>query len=143
VATLLWRRFAGHPDPAALAEAAPERTEAAAALAEVGTALDRGELRRALHRVHAIGRSVNRRLAATEPWRLPDPDAHRELTRLLPLLDALGVAAWPFVPGVAGRVRALLGRPPDPTIWSLDTAPPVVPGPPTPPLPPRPTGKVA
>ena len=40
VATLLWRRFGGRPDPAALAAAGPERAEAAAALAEVGAALD-------------------------------------------------------------------------------------------------------
>jgi methionyl-tRNA synthetase len=84
--------------------------------------------------VHALGRAVNRRLAASEPWRLPDGDAHRELTRLLPLLDALGVAAWPFVPDTAGRVRALLGRPPVPTRWALDPEPPGVPGPPEPPL---------
>jgi methionyl-tRNA synthetase len=136
VATLLWRRFAGHPDPVALAAAGQERADATAALAEVGAALDRGELRRALQAVHALGRTVNRRLAATEPWRLPDPDAHRELTRLLPLLDALGVAAWPFVPTTAGRIRALLGRPPDPATWSLASTPPVICGPPAPPLPP-------
>ncbi|HJU00983.1 MAG TPA: hypothetical protein VJ966_07215, partial [Actinomycetes bacterium] len=76
----------------------------------------------------------NRRLAATEPWRLPDPDAHRELTRLLPLLDALGVAAWPFVPTTAGRVRALLGRSPTPATWTLDPDQPGIPGPPTRPL---------
>jgi len=134
VATLLWRRFGGRPDPAALAAAGPERAEAAAALAEVGAALDRAELRRALGAVHAVGRSVNRRLAATEPWRLPDPAAHHELTRLLPHLDARAVAAWPFVPDTAARSRALLGRPPAPTCWELDPAPPVVPGPPAPPL---------
>ncbi|MFL6183992.1 MAG: methionine--tRNA ligase [Actinomycetes bacterium] len=134
VATLLWRRFGGRPDPAALATAGPERAEAAAALAEVGAALDRAELRRALQAVHAIGRGVNRRLAATEPWRLPDPDAHRELTHLLPLLDALGVAAWPFVPDTAGRVRALIGRPAAPCRWAVDPDPPVVPAPPDPPL---------
>jgi methionyl-tRNA synthetase len=134
VAVLLWRRFGGRPDPAALAAAGPERAEAAAALAEVGAAIDRAELRRALQGVHRIGRAVNRRLADSEPWRLPGGDAHRALTRLLPLLDALGVAAWPFVPGTAGRVRALLGRPPDPACWTLDPSPPVVPGPPEPPL---------
>jgi methionyl-tRNA synthetase len=134
VATLLWRRFGGRPDPAALAAATPERAEAAAALTEVGTAIDRAELRRALAAVHTIGRTVNRRLATTEPWHLPDPEAHRELTRLLPLLDALAVTAWPFVPDTAGRARTLLGRAPDPASWSLDTAPPAVPAPPQPPL---------
>jgi methionyl-tRNA synthetase len=135
VATLLWRRFGGRPDPSALAAAEPERAEATAALAEVGTAIDRAELRRALGAVHAIGRTVNRRLATTEPWHLPDPDAHRELTRLLPLLDALGIAAWPFVPETAGRIRCLLGRPPEPADWTLDEGPPAVTGPPAPPLP--------
>ena len=65
---------------------------------------------------------------------ISDADAHRELTRLLPLLDAVGVAAWPFVPGTAGRVRALLGRPPTPARWALDPEPPGVPAPPEPPL---------
>ena len=140
VATLLWRRFGGRPDPAALAAAVPERAQATAALAEVAAALDRAQLRRALQAVHAIGRSVNRRLATTEPWRLPDPAAHHELTRLLPLLDALAVAAWPFVPDTAARIRALLGRPPAPTSWTLDERPPRVPAPPAPPLPrPAPT----
>jgi methionyl-tRNA synthetase len=86
------------------------------------------------------GRSVNRRLATTEPWRLPDPAAHHELTRLLPLLDALAVAAWPFVPDTAARSRALLGRPPAPDGWTLDERPPRVPAAPAPPLPrPAPT----
>ena len=138
VATLLWHRFGGRPDPAALAAAEPERAEAAAALAATGAALDRGELRRALGSVHALGRAVNRRLAATEPWRLPGPDAHRELTRLLPLLDALAVAAWPFVPTTAARIRALLGRPPTPARWALDPGPPAVTAPPVRPLPRRP-----
>jgi methionyl-tRNA synthetase len=134
-ATLLWRRFAGQVDPAAWAAAEAERTEAAAVLAEVGAAIAGAELRRALQLVHALGRTVNRRLAATEPWRLPDPQAHQELTRLLPLLDALGVAAWPFVPDTAGRARALLGRPPTPTRWAVEPVPAAVPVPPTPPLP--------
>jgi methionyl-tRNA synthetase len=137
VASLLWRRFGGRPDPVAWAAAEPERAEAAGALAAIGAAIAGAELRRALHLVHGLGRAVNRRLAATEPWRLPDPEAQRELTRLLPLLDALGVAAWPFVPGTAGRVRALLGRPQAPARWALDPTPPSVPAPPAPPLPRR------
>jgi methionyl-tRNA synthetase len=137
VATLLWRRFAGRPDPAALTAAQSERAQADAALAEVGAAIEAAELRRALALVHGLGRAVNRRLATTEPWRLPDADAHRELTRVLPLLDALGVAAWPFVPDTAGRVRALFARPPTPARWARDPTPPVVPVPPAPPLPRR------
>ena len=135
VATLLWRRFGGRPDTAAWAEASSERATAAEALAGIGAAIAAAELRRALHGVHELGRTVNRRLAASEPWRLPDAEARRELTRLLPLLDAIGVAAWPMVPGTAGRVRALFGRPPTPTRWALDGALPVVEQPPTHPLP--------
>ena len=44
------------------------------------------------------------------------------------------MAAWPFVPTTAGRVRALLGCSPDPGRWELDGRPPLVPGPPAPPL---------
>lgn len=148
VATLLWRRFGGRADPHAWAGAAAEHAEAAAALADVGGAIAAGELRRALRRVHGLGRAVNRRLAAAEPWRRPEApgaaaDAHGELTRLLPLLDAIGLAAWPFVPDTAGRVRALLGRPPTPARWALDPAPPAVPAPPAPPLRrPAPSGRV-
>jgi hypothetical protein len=36
------------------------------------------------------------------------------------------VAAWPFVPTTAGRIRALLGRSPDPARWALDAAPAAV-----------------
>jgi methionyl-tRNA synthetase len=140
VATLLWRRFDGRADPQAWAGATAEHALAARALADVGGAIDQGELRRALGAIHGLGREVNRRLAATEPWR-PAPaatsaarEAHRELTRLLPLLDALGVAAWPFVPETAGRIRGLLGRAATPTRWALDPAPPLLPGPPAPPL---------
>jgi methionyl-tRNA synthetase len=135
VASLLWRRFGGRPDPAALAAAEVERAQATAALAEVGAAIAGAELRRAVQILHSLGRTVNRRLAATEPWRLPEPEANRELARLLPFLDAVGVAAWPFVPTTAGRVRALLGRPPTPTSWALDPGLPVVAGPPAQPLP--------
>jgi methionyl-tRNA synthetase len=135
VATLLWRRFGGRADPAAWAAAGAERAAAAEALGAAGAAIAAAELRRALQVVHGLGRAVNRRLADAEPWRLPDAEAHRELTRLLPLLDAVGVAAWPFVPDTAGRVRALLGRPPAPAAWALPADPPLVPGPPAPPLP--------
>jgi hypothetical protein len=44
------------------------------------------------------------------------------------------VAAWPFVPDTAGRVRALIGRPAAPCRWAIDPDPPVVPAPPDPPL---------
>jgi hypothetical protein len=39
------------------------------------------------------------------------------------------------VPGTAGRVRALFGRPPTPTRWALDAALPLVERPPAQPLP--------
>jgi methionyl-tRNA synthetase len=74
VATLLWRRFDGRADPQAWAGAAAERALATRALADVGGAIDLGELRRALRGVHDLGREVNRRLAATAPL-LPGPPA--------------------------------------------------------------------
>jgi hypothetical protein len=77
---------------------------------------------------------VNRRLADAQPWRLVDGDLARELTGVLPYLDALGVAAWPVNPTTAGRIRALLGRPPEPTAWALDPGPPGVHRPPEQPL---------
>jgi methionyl-tRNA synthetase len=77
---------------------------------------------------------VNRTLAAVEPWRLADDEAHRELTRLLPLLDVLGVAAWPIVPQTAERIRSLLGRRPTPVAWGLENSLPQIQKRPEPPL---------
>jgi methionyl-tRNA synthetase len=69
VATLLWRRFGGRPDPAALAAAGPSGPRPTAALAEVGRALDRAELRRAL------GRSTPSAARSTAAWPPPSPGA--------------------------------------------------------------------
>ncbi len=135
VASLLWKRFGGQAHPAAWRAAGDERNEAAGALEEIGSAIRSGELRRALAAAHAVGAQVNRTLASTEPWRLPDDEAHRALTRLLPMLDVLGVAAWPIVPGTAERVRTLLGRDAEPPRWALEDSPPKVEQRPEPPLP--------
>jgi methionyl-tRNA synthetase len=135
VASLLWKRFDGRAHPAEWRAAVNERKEAARALEEIGSAIRSAELRRALAGVHAVGAQVNRTLASTEPWRLPDDEAHLELTRLLPMLDVLGVAAWPIVPGTAERVRTLLGRDAVPPGWALEDTPPTIEQRPEPPLP--------
>jgi methionyl-tRNA synthetase len=135
VASLLWKRFGGRAHPAAWPEAVDERKEAARALEEIGSAIRGAELRRALAGVSAVRAEVNRALASSEPWRLPDDAAHRELTRLLPMLNALGVAAWPIVPGTAERVRTLLGRDAVPLGWALEDPPPKIEQRPEPPLP--------
>jgi hypothetical protein len=78
-------------------------------LAEVGRP-STGPERRALG---AVPPSAVRSTAAwtvTEPGAPPRPDAP-QAARLLPLLDASRVAAWPFVPGTAAGCGALLGRP--------------------------------
>jgi len=135
VATLLWKRFGGKPDAETWAGVArSDRARVASALREIGEDIGAARLRKALAGIHQLGAGVNRRLAATEPWKLPDAEAHQELTRLLPSLDAIGVAAWPIVPETAGRVRALFGRRPDPDRWALDLTPPEVGGEPEPPL---------
>lgn len=112
VATLLARRFGGRVDEDVWRGAAAQQARAEAdALA--GRALhtfhDDAALRRGLSLVHDIGRTVNRRLAATEPWSAADDVAHRELTLLVPWLQALSVAASPVVPGVAARIGATFG----------------------------------
>jgi methionyl-tRNA synthetase len=134
VASLLWKRFGGVPHPTAWSETAHERREAERALEEIGAAIRLGDLRRALAGIHAVGAQVNRTLAAVEPWRLADDEAHRELTRLLPMLDVLGVAAWPIVPHTAERIRSLLGRRPTPVAWGLDDSPLKIKQQPEPPL---------
>ena len=118
VATLLWKRFEGRPAPGV--DVTAERAAASRLLDDIGHAYERSELREALRGVWEAGRTINRRLAATEPWHLPDADAHAELTRLLPWLDAVGVGAWPVVPDVGARVRKTLGLQPRPTRWRLD-----------------------
>lgn len=137
VATLLWRRFGGRCDERCWTGAATaDRRAAEDALVGVGRAFGAVELREALRRIHALGQTVNRRLAAEEPWHRPDPEAHASLTRLLPYLDALGVACWPVVPRTAERIRATLSRPRRPGRWELPDAPPRISAPPERPLPP-------
>lgn len=134
VASLLWQRFGGRSDRTAWQEATDGGTDAARSLDEIGEAFRRGELRRAIEGIHAAGAHVNRALATTEPWRLGDDEAHRELTRLLPMLDVLGVASWPVVPETAERIRTLLGRDAAPSRWAFDRSPPSIKQRPEPPL---------
>lgn len=134
VATLLWRRFGGRLDPEAWAAASQHRPRAEALLDEAGSALRSVELRRGLEVVHGIGRHVNRLLADTEPWKLPDRQAQQVLATTVPYLDALAVAAWPIVPATAEAIRATFGRPARPSVWALDPSPPVVGQAPEPPL---------
>jgi len=128
VATLIWQRFPEcgftiEPDPRAIR-----------ALADVGNAIDRGEFRAALAAVHDIGRHINQQLAATEPWHLPDADAQRVLGELVPLVDALATAAWPFVPTTAERIRTAFGWPAVPVAWSPERRPAAVTRRPEPPF---------
>lgn len=134
VATLLWRRFGGRLDPAAWAAAGPHRLQAEALLAEAAAHLRAVELRRGLEVVHGIGRRVNRVLADTEPWKLPDSQAQEALAATVHYLDALAVAAWPIVPATAEAIRSTFGRPARPSAWALDPSPPVVGQEPEPPL---------
>jgi methionyl-tRNA synthetase len=112
VATLLAKRFGGRVDEPTWrgVDVAAERDAARAALAAALRAFhDRAQLRRGLSLVHDIGRTVNQRLAATEPWSAPDDVAWRELTRLVPWLRALSIGASPVVPGVGARIDATFG----------------------------------
>jgi methionyl-tRNA synthetase len=134
VATLLWRRFAGAVDPDAWRDDVPgARRALQAKLDRIGRSIDGGRIRDALSGVHELGRELNRRLADAEPWRLEDVDAHRELTRLVPPIEALGVAATPFVPATAAAIRALLGWGPA-TRWEVGGLRPAATRPPLPPL---------
>ena len=137
VASLLWQRSGGRLDASAWAAAGAERARAAELLAEIGQSIRQARLRHGLSLVHQLGRTVNQRLAETEPWKLPDADAGRALAPLFPYLDALGTAAWPYVPDTAGAIRTLLGRSARPSSWTLDPTVPVVGSCPQPPLPER------
>lgn len=135
VASLLWRRFGGDvPGEAWSAGLAESGPAAAAALSEVGDCWAGARFRDGLAGVHRLGRTVNRLLAETEPWKAPDAEALVALARVLPYLDALAVAAWPVVPGVAGRVAAAFGRPSAPEAWAMPAGPPRVGFQPEPPL---------
>jgi methionyl-tRNA synthetase len=135
VASLLWQRVGGRVDPAVWASAGAERAHATHLLEEIGESLRRARLRHGLSLVHQLGRTINRALAETEPWKLPDSEVANVLAPLLVYVDAIGVAAWPFVPGTAESVRSMSGRPGRPTAWALEETPPVMNGPPAPPLP--------
>lgn len=134
VASLLWQRAEGRVDQDAWSEATSERADAAALVAEIGQCLRQARIRHGLALVHQLGRNVNQQLAEREPWKLPDPELRRCLGSLLVYVDALGLAAWPFVPGTAEAIRLMLGRPAQPTGWTLERTPPVVGSKPTPPL---------
>jgi methionyl-tRNA synthetase len=116
VTTLWWRRFgASTPDEAAAAEQAAAQS----AVDAVADHFRRGELRKGVAAVHAVGRTINQRLAATEPWSQPDADARRTLSDLLPWVDALALAAWPVVPATSEAIRTTSGRDAAPTSWVL------------------------
>jgi methionyl-tRNA synthetase len=133
VTTLLWTRFGGRVDPEAWrSEASADVAAAGRAVQDIGARFREARLRDALEGIHELGRIVNRRLAETEPWHLPDRQAHRELTILAPYLDAIGLAAYPVVPETAGRIRQALGRPREPRSWTLDPAVPPIAGHPEP-----------
>ncbi len=135
VLTLLWTRFEGNVDTGVWnTEARGELHSAATALQAIGEAMRSVRLRKALQHLHELGATINRRLAASEPWHLGDVEAHRELVRLLPYVDALGVAAFPIVPRTSRNLRAALGRPREPGSWSVDTSPPRLVEKPRPPL---------
>ena len=137
VASLLWQRAEGRIDPMDWVSAEPERGRAGALLDELGQSLRQARLRHGLSLVHQLGRTVNRVLAETEPWKLSDSELTQSLSRLLVYVDAIGLAAWPFVPTTAESIRSMLGRPARPEAWALDLSPPALSGPPRPPLPGR------
>lgn len=120
VASLWWQRFG---DGAAPPAPARERAAAQVALDEVRDHLCAGRLRKGVEAVHALGRGINQRLAADEPWRRPDTEASDHLSALLPWVDALAISAWPLVPETGGNIRATLGRAPAPASWTLPAEP--------------------
>jgi methionyl-tRNA synthetase len=117
VTTLWWRRFGDAP----AGDASPrERAAAQRAVDEAAALLQQGSLRKGLAAVHAIGRTINRRLAETEPWKAADDaTARRHLEALLPWVDAVALAAWPIVPDTSEAIRSATGRSPRPTSWVL------------------------
>lgn len=133
--TLWWRRFGGEAstDPAAAAD--EERAAAQRAVGAVAGHWQRGDLRKGVAAVHAIGRTINQRLAATEPWNDPDPVRSRSnLDALLPWVDALALAAWPLVPTTSEAIRTTLGRSPRPGSWVLPSTAVRIASAPTPPV---------
>jgi methionyl-tRNA synthetase len=136
VTTLLARRYDGRVDEDAWRspEADAARRDAQNAVDEALASFERAHLRQGLVRVHEIGRHVNRTLAATEPWAGAPEEAHRQLTLLVPWLDALAIAASPVVPAVAARLRASFGRPETIVTSELPVDAPHVPAKPQPAL---------
>jgi methionyl-tRNA synthetase len=134
VTTLLSRRFGGTVDEATWRRfAVPAAEQAQRSLDAVGADLRDGRIRSAVAGMHQLGRSINQVLATREPWKADDDEALRTLSGLIPLVDAVGVAAAPFVPETSTRVLRSLGRP-RASAWTVAQQPPQVPARSEPPL---------
>ncbi len=104
----------GHrPDGVAAGGGEPPVPEAVDLAARVADAAGRFDLRAATGLIVEAVDALNRDLAATEPWRVArDPAGAGELDRLLARHTAsaaeIAAALAPLLPGLAGRLRALL-----------------------------------
>ncbi len=78
---------------------------------EIGSLMERYELKAALEKILDLARDGNRYLNAKEPWKLIKKDKRSAGTVLfvaVHLVKCLGILLWPFIPRSATRILELL-----------------------------------
>jgi methionyl-tRNA synthetase len=96
-------------------------------LKKVGQCIEEHRYRAALEELMAFARSCNHYFGTREPWRTRKedlPDCGAALATCLHTVHYLAILAYPFMPGAAGKILAMLGRPDEPLRWETPAPPP-------------------
>jgi methionyl-tRNA synthetase len=125
------RYFSGRvPDAAGQTDAdRAHLAKAADALRKVGTCLEEHRFRAGLEEMMAFARLCNEYFSLRAPWatRKDDlPDCAATIATCIHTIHFLAIMAWPFMPGAARKLMAMLGRVEEPIRW--EAPPPPEPG---------------
>ncbi len=115
------------PDTAAQTDA--DRAHIASgdqALAKVGECLTRHRFRGAIEEMMAYARVCNEYFSNRAPWASRKEnmdDCGATIATCIHAIHYLAIMCWPFMPGAAERMIAMLGRPADPIRWEAPPPP--------------------
>jgi len=110
--------------PGAGAQTDADRAHLAAAeqaLEKVGRNIESHRYRLALEEMMAFARACNQYFGSREPWRTrkDDPaDCAAAIATCIRVVHCLAIMAYPFMPGAARRMLAMLGKPEEPVRWA-------------------------